>query len=292
MIRVSCSHPYRKHGDEILAKKDSRNILTPTITPASFVVSLVLSVVLSYSAGAYLKPYLSHLATTRTLFRPQGVLFEFPAKFHRTTFEFQDDGEIQCTIRKQLFLDNFFFDEELVQKSGDDYNDKIGNRDKEGPFAYQIMIDFQKIDLTFASSVDLIQSAIIDSVWEMTKYHRLRLKSLHCQQSTRVFCVALFNHGSHMIVATDPENFSCAVDIYFADSPGNLLNIIPILENKFGVGKESVSSFRHLLRAMFEYKGTIFEHDLADNLLQEKDRTFFKREVSETVITSFYLHFI
>ena len=256
------------------------------VSPFSFIISLLFVAVLSYNAGAMYKTQFVTLLNSRLALSSIGAASHPAQEFLRSTARYQRSlvkvvastcEETQCPAIQEVLLDEIFFAKGYGQHGGVALADADG---RDGPFAFHVIMDFQRLDADFLVDQSRIRDAIMDTIWEASTDLDLAILSLHCHKLVAVTCVAVLTGGSHMVVATDPENLSCSLDLYSAAMHNHLLDAVPILESYFGVGDRKRTVFRHALRAVFDYQGTTFEHDLSEFLLHEKDRNYYKKEVS------------
>lgn len=257
-----------------------------TVSPLVFLLSLLLGAGLSYHAGTMYKTQLIRLVSSQ--FGPkygshskQDELMT-SARYQRTIVNVAASSceDAQCLMTDEMTLEEVFFAGEGYGQYGGGADERVPNDEREdGPFAYQVMMDLQWLDYDFLTDQSRIQDAIFETIWEASQDQDLAIMSLHCQRSVGVRCVAVLKDGNHMSVATDPENLSCSLDLFLADTQKDLLDVVPILETRFGVGDKSRIVFRHLLRAVYDFRSTPLEHDLSEFLLQEKDRFYHKKEV-------------
>lgn len=253
------------------------------ISPRFFVLSLVFGVVLSYYAGTMFQAKFIALLNSRFTLAPVGYIptteqekLRLGARYQRSlvTVVASTCGDTQCPASHELILEEVFFTEGYGQYIGG-----VRSESDEGPLAYQVIMDFQRLDADFLTNQGRIRDSIMATIWELSADLDLAIMSLHCQKLVAVTCVAVLKGGSHLTVATDPENLSCSLDLYSVDIQHHLLDAVPILEANFGVGDKKKARFGHTLRADFEFKGTTLQHDISEFLLNEKDRNFFKKEV-------------
>jgi hypothetical protein len=257
-----------------------------TVSPLLFLLSLLLGAGLSYHAGTMYKTQLIRLVSAhfaldyRSLSKQEELLTS--ARHQRTIVSLAPSSceETQCLMTDQMTLEEIFFADEGYGQYRERTDELDSDEEREdGPFAYQVMMDFQRLDHDFLTDQTRIQDAILGTIWEASEELNLAILSLHCQRSVGIRCVAVLKDGNQMSVATDPENLSCSLDLFLADTQKHLLDVVPILERRFGVGDKSRVVFRHLLRAVYDFRATPLEHDLSEFLLQEKDRFCYKKEV-------------
>ena len=253
------------------------------VSPLFFAVSLLCGVVISYYAGMmYNMQFIATLNSRLALPSVDYVSLtekeriRLGARYQRSLVKVVASTchDSQCPASHELILDEVFFAEGYGQYTG-----SVPSESDEGPSAFQVIMDFQRLDADFLMDQTRIQDSIMDTIWEVSTDLDLAILSLHCQKVVAVTCFAVLSGGSHMTVATDPDNLSCSLDLYSVDVRNHLLAAVPILEANFGVGNKKRARFSHILRASFDYKGTTLEHDLSEFLLNEKDRNYYKKEV-------------